>query len=116
MPVFNFQMCDACKSYSNTSLCDGDCEKNIWFVNGKCKLDELTFDQVYFILQRNPSAKKDLLRVTTNQELIQLATYSQLIKDPIEDDMRPYRLVNNPAQTLPFYTLFKGNLNRNFND
>lgn len=116
MPVFNFEMCDPCKSVASGTLCDGDCDKNIWYVNGKCKLDELTFDQVYFVLQRNPNAKSDLLRVTTNPELIQLATYSRLIKDQIEDDRTPYRVINNPAQTLPFYTLFKGNLNRNFND
>ena len=103
-------MCDPCNTDRLKSLCDGDCSKNIWFVNGKCKLDQLTYDQVYYILQRNRSAKKDLLRVTTNPALVFLANQSALIMDPIEEDLRPSNLINNPKKTLPYYTLFKGRL------
>ena len=113
MPRFNFDMCDNCRSAPGT-LCDGDCADNIWFVNGKCLLDNLTYDQVYFVLQRNPNAKKDLLRVTTDRNLLELARQSRLIMDTIQDDMSPYRVINNPARTLPFYTLFRGNLNGSF--
>lgn len=110
----NFRMCDPCKEPRVGTLCDGDCSKNIWFVGGKCKLDQLTYDQVYFVLQRNPQAKNDLLRVTTDENLLLLAQRTPLISDEIENNVRPYKVINNPAQTLPFYTLFRGNLNGNF--
>ena len=110
----NFDMCDPCNAEKKQSLCDGDCSNNIWFVSGRCKLDNLTYDQVYFVLQRNPNAKNDLLRVTTDPNLIDLANHSSLIQDPIEMDLSPYRVINNPKNTLPFYTLFKGNMNGNF--
>ena len=112
--MINFSMCDPCNPEKKKSLCDGDCSKNIWFVNGKCKLDGLTYDQVYFVLQKNPNAKSDLLRVTTDPNLLELAKRSQLIADPIEDDNIPYKMINNPKNTLPFYTLFRGNMNGSF--
>ena len=112
--MIKFEMCDPCRAASAPSLCDGDCKNNIWYVNGKCKLDQLTYDQVYYVLQHNRSAKKDLLRVTTDPALLQLAERSRLTTDEIEDNRTPYKLVNNPARTLPFYTLYNGNLNRNF--
>jgi len=110
----SINMCDPCNPDRVGTLCTGDCTNNIWFVNKKCKLDQLTYDQVYFILQRNPNAKADLLRVTNDPHLLELARNSQLIADQFQDNMTPYRVINNPARTLPFYTLFKGNLNGNF--
>jgi hypothetical protein len=112
--MFNFEMCDPCNADKSISLCTGDCRNNIWYVDGKCKLDELTYDQVYFILQRNPNAKNDLLRITNCENLLRLARNSHLISDDIEDNLTPYRMINNPARTLPYYTLFRGDLNGNF--
>jgi len=107
-------MCDNCNTDRKTTLCTGDCSKNIWFVNGKCKLDEITYDTVYYVLQKNRSAKKDLLRITADPSLVRLAEYTNLVSDEIKDNMTPYKVINNPARTLPFYNLYGGNLNRNF--
>lgn len=97
-----FEMCDPCNPDRTKTLCDGDCSNNIWFVDGKCKLDQLSYEQVYFVLQRNPRAKADLLRATTDPNLIMLANSSKLITDEIEDNQVAYRLVNK--NTLPMYT------------
>ena len=112
MPISNFN--DPCNPDCRQTLCTGDCSNNIWYQQGACKLDTLTYDQVYFVLERNPKAKKDLLRITNDPCLIELATNSNLIRDPIEDGESVARVINNPAQTLPFYTLFRGNMNGNF--
>ncbi len=96
------------------TLCTGDTSKNIWFEKGKCRLDDLTYSTVIFILTRNRNAKSDLLRITSDPCLIDIANKTRLVVPQIEDDARAAARINNPAQTLPFYTLFRGNLNRKF--
>ena len=108
---FDFEMNWDCNpDRQKTTLCTGNCENNIWFQNGKCRLDELTYDQVYFILQKNPSAKRDLYAVTVDPNLVTLANGTDLVEDVKEDELRAARIINNPKFTLPFYTLFKGNI------
>lgn len=102
-------MCDPCNPGNLQTLCDGDCTNNIWYVNGQCKLDQLTYEQVYYILQHNRTAKRDLLRATSNPALVMLAHQTPLIMDE-KDDNTTQKLINDPAKTLPFYTLFRGNL------
>lgn len=97
------------------TVCDGDRTDNIWFepgppgFPGRCILDELTFEQVYYVLQRVPQAKPDLLRITSDPVLIQLANDSRLITDEIESGQKATDLINRQG-TLPFYTLMRGNL------
>jgi hypothetical protein len=107
-------MDDNCNPDASKSLCDGDCSNNMWFIQGKCRLDQLTYDQVTFILQRNPHAKNDLLRVTTDECLRRMALEIPLVQSQIQQDQRPYNVINNPKNTLPFYKLFRGNLNGGF--
>jgi hypothetical protein len=102
-----------CEDPSKT-LCTGDTSKNIWYQGGKCKLDQLTYSTVIYILSRNRNAKADLLRITSDPCLIQIANRTGLVVPTIEDSARVEARLNNPAQTLPFYTLFRGNLNRKF--
>lgn len=101
--------CGPCEESGN-SLCTGDKANNIWFECGKCTLDSLTLDQVEFILMRNPKAKKDLLRITNDETLVEMAKTVKLVVDEIEDDLVPYNRINNPKQTLPYYYVFRGNL------
>ncbi len=91
------------------SVCTGDCCNNVWIENGKCTLDNLTFDQVWFILGKNPRAKRDLLRITSDPQLIELANNTKLVVDELEDAKVPERLVNK--NTIPFYTVLRGNIN-----
>lgn len=110
---YKINMNDPCNPNRKKSLCDGDCVNNMWFVNGQCRLDQLLYDQVYFVLQKNPHAKRDLLRVTTDEILRWLANNTKLIQSEIQSDQRPYNVINNPKHTLPFYTLFRGNIGGN---
>lgn len=105
------------------TFCTGDTTDNIWFIPGapgypgQCRLDQLTFEQVHDVLQRVPQAKKDLLRITTDPVLVQLANETRLTNDDIEADQKSVNLINrgvaglNPGtnRTIPFYTVFRGN-------
>lgn len=91
---------------------------NVWFTPppegftqgvGRCILDELTFGEVYTVLVRNPDAKKDLLRITDDPDMVALANQSQLIQDPLDADVRATNLINKGPNALPVYTQFYGN-------
>jgi hypothetical protein len=96
------------------TVCTGDTSDNIWFVPrapgypGRCILDEINYDDVYTVLLRVPCAAKDLARITNNPVLLALSREVKLIKDPIEDSEAAAKRIN--ANTLPFYTVFKGNM------
>jgi len=102
------------------TLCSGDIRTpNVWFTPpppgftqgvGRCILDELTFGEVYTVLIRNPDAKKDLLRITRDPDVVALANNSQLIQDPLDSDLRATNLINKGPNSLPFYTFFRGNI------
>lgn len=96
------------------SVCDGDTSNNIWFqpgppgYPGKCKLDLMTYGQVHRVLQRVPCAKRDLLRITTDQCLVRLANSTPLIVPDQEDNrIAQQRLLRN---SLPYYTVLRGNV------
>jgi hypothetical protein len=96
------------------SVCTGDTSCNIWFepgppgFPGKCKLDLLTYDQVYAVLQRVPQAKADLMRITNDPCLLALARETSLIEPQADDDQRAADRIN--ANPLPYYTFFRGNI------
>jgi hypothetical protein len=99
---------------NNCTVCNGDTECNIWWepgppgFPGKCKLDHLTYEDVYWILSKVPQAKADLLRITTDECLIRLANTTKLIVPEKEaNQLVAKRLHKN---SLPYYTLFKGNV------
>jgi len=105
---------DSCNPTPECTLCTGDKTDNIFFVPrapgypGRCILDEMTYEQVYEVLRRVPKAKADLIRITSDPTLLQLAQTTQLVQCPqIEADRVQRRLNRN---TLPFYTLFRGNI------
>lgn len=108
------EMSDDVNPFKNKcSMCTGDTKDNVWFqlrapgFAGRCILDELTYDQVYDVLRRNPQAAKDLMRITTNPKLLSLAREVKLIKTDQQDDEEAARRLQ--ANTLPYYTLHKGN-------
>lgn len=95
-------------NYQTCTVCTGDKTDNVWYVNGQCRLDQLTYDQVHYILQKNPKAKGDLLRITNDPNLIRLANETRPINQEQLDDQRAAKLIN--GNTLPFYTVLRGNL------
>lgn len=116
----HFQMHNMVNPNKNCcTLCSGDITTpNVWFTPppdgftqgvGRCILDELTFGEVYTVLVRNPDAKKDLLRITNDPDMVALANQSQLIQDPLDADVRATNLINKGPNSLPVYTQFYGN-------
>jgi hypothetical protein len=91
------------------TLCDGDTTNNEWVEGGICMLDTMCKDQVIYVLQRNPKARQDLLRVTSCEELHELVAMVPLMNGQQEDDQMQKAL--NSADCLPQYTIFRGNTN-----
>jgi hypothetical protein len=106
---------DVNPNYQTCTVCNGDKSDpcNVWYVNGVCKLDQLTYCQVWAVLERVPRAKADLLKITTDPTLISLANDSRLVSDEIESDQAAADMINKGkgtgAGTLPFYTVLRGN-------
>lgn len=99
-----------------TTFCDLDVENNVWvegvvdLAKGKrgiCMLDTMTVDQVVYVLQRNPQARRDLPKVTSNRELRELATKVPLLSPDEPADVAQSRANRNPAG-IPFYNQFGG--------
>lgn len=120
-PTKPFCGCDFCMSddvnphYQTCTVCDGDKSDpcNIWYVNGICKLDQLTYDQVWCVLIRVPRAKADLMKITTDPVLLSLARDSKLISSEQESNQIAADLINKGtspnSSTLPYYKYFRGN-------
>lgn len=107
------------------TFCTGDTDNNMFFVMGapgypgQCRLDQMTFEQIYLLLERNPDAKRDLLKITTDPILMTLANETKMCNNEQIEDNRAMDLINKgtadgPDRTLPLYTLFKGNLGGGF--
>lgn len=104
---------------NNCTICTGNTADNIWFepgppgFPGKCKLDLMTYEQVYRVLQTVPCAKEHLLRITTDKCLLRLANTTKLIVPPQEDNWHAAKIIND--NTLPYYTVLRGNVGGNVN-
>jgi hypothetical protein len=95
-----------------TTLCDGNTTNNYWFEDGKCMLDDLypfRRDQIIFAIERNPTARTDLPKITSCPDLLHLLEVVPLLPTAQEDDHLQSTL--NKQDLLPFYTIFRGNCN-----
>jgi hypothetical protein len=97
------------------TLCDQAWLDNVWVERadptavGVCLLDTLTEDQVINIIERDDKARADLLRVTSNQRLLELARIIPRLPE-VEECDREQTLANRsgtPA-SIPFYAIFRG--------
>jgi hypothetical protein len=100
-----------CQEGPGPTLCDLDTSNNEWVEgNGSiCMLDNMCLDQVVYVLQRNPKARADLIRVTSCLELHDLLDKVPLLSGQKEDDH--LQSTFNSGDCLPQYTIFRGNLN-----
>jgi hypothetical protein len=99
---------DDCPAPGTFTLCNGNTENNLWIEDGVCVLDNLYPDQIIYILERDERARLDLKRVTTCAELLCLADTTPRLPTTEEEDQVQSRMNNNP-NSLPYYTLFRGN-------
>lgn len=96
--------------------CDGDRTNNLWVEGGDpskgtgiCLLDTLTLPQVVYSLQHNPRAAADLLRVTSDPTLRELAITVPLLSTVNETDAEQAELNrHDEAGAIPFYAIFRG--------
>jgi len=99
-----------------TTCCDRDRVNNVWVegadengVGGICMLDTMTETQIVGILKVDERARQDLKRVTSNQDLLDLAdTVVRLTTEEPDDRLQKQVNANNLPESIPFYALFRG--------
>jgi len=102
--------CDPCDGNGPPpTLCDGDITNNCWFTEGVCLLDTMSKAQIVYTIEHNPKAREDLKKVTSCEPILNLLNDVPLLSTQQEDDAQQRTL--NQADSLPFYTLYKGNTN-----
>ena len=99
--------------------CDRDRTNNVWVERGNnpgsenapgiCLLDTLTEAQIIDIVERDERARKDLLRVTSDPRLLEIATKTKRLSTAEEADLQQKWINKNetPAGN-PFYGVFRG--------
>jgi hypothetical protein len=113
-PVELEELVDPCPPAPCT-LCDQAWANNVWVERadptavGICLLDTLTEDQVIHIIERDDKARADLLRVTSNSRLLELARTIPRLPE-VEECDREQSLFNRPGTpaSIPFYAIFRG--------
>lgn len=94
-------------------------DKNVWVergcssadVNapGVCMLDTMTDAQVIYVLERDEKAREDLLKVTSDPHLRELAhTIARLPTQQEDDKLQTDVNRNHAPASIPFYALFRG--------
>lgn len=110
---------DAC--HPRRTKCDlyrqGD--QNVWVERGSssvdvdcpgvCMLDTMTDAQVIYVVERDQKAREDLVKVTSDPHLLQMAENIARLPTQQDDDRLQSDMNRNhaPAST-PFYALFRG--------
>lgn len=110
----------SCAAPVRTTKCDlyrpGD--KNVWVERadqpgntapGICLLDTMSKEQVIYSLERDDVARADLLKVTTDPELINLA--QTITRLPTQELVDMEQTTGNRPQEqagIPFYGIFRG--------
>lgn len=108
--------CTCCTTTStavaSTTLCNLDRRNNVWVEgadadgnSGICLLDTITEDQFIGVIQRDPLARTDLVRVTDNAYLLNLAAITPMLPTVPEGDELQRQMNQN---TMVLYTVFKG--------
>ena len=94
-------------------------DKNVWVergcssadvdVPGVCMLDTMTDEQVIYVLERDEKARADLLKVTSDPHLRELAmTIARLPTGQDDDKLQSEINRNHAPASIPFYGLFRG--------
>ncbi len=100
-----------------TTFCDRDRVNNVWIEGvtdpetgegGICLLDTLTEAQIINSLQRDERARADLLRITSNERLLELAAEVPRLPT-VEPEDQLQRETNKDSESIPYYSQFKGN-------
>lgn len=97
------------------TLCNLDRRNNVWVegadangVGGICMLDNMTEDQVVGVLKVDDRARADLLKVTSDTRLRELADTVTRLPEKEESDKLQSE-INRNKDSIPFYSIFRGN-------
>lgn len=94
-------------------------DKNLWVEKGPnpedescigiCLLDTMSEDQVIYTIEHDNAAREDLLRVTSDPHLRELATTVPRLPvvEEVDAEQAQYNRTNEPASN-PFYGVFRG--------
>lgn len=76
---------------------------------GVCMLDDMCDSQIINILERDEKAREDLLTVTSDQHLLELARTVPRLPSVEQTDVEQ-ALINQPNNpgSIPFYAIFRG--------
>ncbi len=111
----NTTPCVCCPTTAPCTYCDLDRKNNVWVEGavddngngGVCMLDTMTESQIVGVLQCNERAREDLLKITSDPCLRQLAeTVPRLSTEEPADQLQ--RQTNRHKDSIPFYTVFRG--------
>jgi hypothetical protein len=94
-------------------------EPNVWIERGDnsgsenapgiCLLDTMSEEQVIFVLERDQKARVDLLKVTNDPRLLELARTVEPLPTQEEMDMHQKWFNRSDSPTsIPFYAIFRG--------
>lgn len=90
--------------------------QNVWVehgcqpvTSGICMLDTMTDEQIIYVLERDERAREDLLKVTSDSHLLELArTVPRLpVVEQADAEQALFNQPNNPG-SIPFYAIFRG--------
>lgn len=106
-----------CICLSPTTKCNGDRQNNVWVERGVggenapgiCLLDTMTEEQVINVLEKDDRARADLLKVTLDEHLLNLAATVKRITTAEETDLtQKWANRNEAPASIPFYGIFRG--------
>ncbi len=103
----------------STTKCNADTKDNVWVERGPnpgdelrigiCLLDTVSEDQVIYIVQHDQRARADLLRVTTDARMLEIArTVPRLPTVELADEEQKDINRATTAASIPFYAIFQG--------
>jgi hypothetical protein len=108
-----------CVTTGSITMCDRDTKDNVWVERGPnpgdelcigiCLLDTLSEPQIIHVIERDDRARQDLLRVTSDARLLEIArTVPRL--PTVEESDEQQKDINRSytAASIPFYAIFQG--------
>jgi len=123
----------SCGCQSSPCSCAGECptppttkcdryvpgSKNVWVERGNspndvnapgvCMLDTMTEEQVIYSLERDEQARADLLQITSDPHLLELAKTIPRLPTVEQTDVEQAELNQpNNSGSIPFYSIFRG--------
>lgn len=96
-------------NYQTCTVCTGSTANNIFFVDGQCRLDQMTYEQVWLVLKRVPGAADHLRRITSDPKLIRMANETKTLAQDQAEEQAAHDRINKGPNSLPFYTVLRGN-------